>query len=84
MKKIHIDLSNSTSETVQLSSSPRNNLRRNTAFLGVAVAACCSPLRRARGSVFVIAMKITTSITAESDIDPQAILGDPAAPTSIA
>lgn len=80
MKKIHIDWSNSTSETVQLSSSRCGNSRRNTALVGAVASLLLAVPAVHAGSVFVIAMENHNFTQPNPTSNPQQILGNPAAP----
>jgi hypothetical protein len=80
MKKLNIDWSNSTRETVQLSSTRGGNLLRGTALVGAALAGLLAAHPAQAGSIFVIAMEnhnLTQPVPTNS---PQQILGNPAAP----
>lgn len=81
MKKIHIDWSNGTNETVQLSLARPGNPRRYSAVLGVAVASLLAAAQPAQaGSVFVIAMENHNLTQPNPLSSPQQILNNPAAP----
>ena len=81
MKKLHIDWSNGTKETVQLMPSQYGNIRRHTTLLGAAVAGLLLAMQSAQaGSVFVIAMENHNLTQPNPTSNPQQILGNAAAP----
>lgn len=81
MKKINIDWSKATTETVELKASRRENFLRHTALVGAAVAGLVFATQPAQaGSIFVIAMENHNFTQPIPTSSPQQILSNSAAP----